>query len=63
MMIPFFNNNYFISKEGIVDESGTRPDYMVCVILSKYLSCYVRNHHTMIPSGCLLRILKKHLTF
>lgn len=37
MIIPFFNNNYFVSKEGIVDESGARPNYVVCVILSKYL--------------------------
>ena len=37
MIVPFFNNVYFVSKEGIVDASGVRPDYMVCVILSKYL--------------------------
>lgn len=37
IMIPFFNKDYFVSKKGIADESGTRPDYMVCVILSKYL--------------------------
>jgi hypothetical protein len=37
IIIPFFDNDYFVSKEGIVDESGTRPAYVVCVILSKYL--------------------------
>ena len=37
MIIPFFDNNYFVSKEGIVDKSGARPDYIICVILSKYL--------------------------
>lgn len=37
MIIPFFNNDYIVSKEGILDESGTKPDYMICVILSKYL--------------------------
>jgi len=45
MMIPFFNINYFISKEGIVDGSGTRPDYMVCVILSKYLLLCPESSH------------------
>jgi len=37
MIIPFFNQKYLISKEGIVDESGERPEYMICVILSKYI--------------------------
>ena len=37
MIIPFFGKDYVVSKKGIMDESGTRPDYMVCVILSKYL--------------------------
>lgn len=37
MIIPFFGNDYVVSKKGIMDESGARPNYMVCVILSKYL--------------------------
>ncbi len=37
MIIPFLNRNYLVSKEGIVDESGKRPDYTICVILSKYI--------------------------
>jgi hypothetical protein len=45
MIVPFFNNNYFVSKEGIADESGTRPDYVVCVILSKYLLLCPESSH------------------
>ncbi len=37
MIIPFFNHDYFVSPKGIVDASGARPNYMVCVILAKYL--------------------------
>lgn len=37
VIIPFFGNDYVVSKKGIMDESGARPNYMVCVILSKYL--------------------------
>lgn len=37
IMIPFFDHDYFVSKKGIVNKSGARPSYMVCVILSKYL--------------------------
>lgn len=37
MFIPFFNNRYFVSNKGIVNESGKRPDYMTCVILAKYI--------------------------
>ncbi len=36
-IIPFFGETYIISKTGIADESGNRPDYGICVILSKYL--------------------------
>ena len=37
MLIPFFNKSYLVSNNGIVDTSGNRPDYMVCVILAKYI--------------------------
>ena len=37
LIVPFFDNDYFVSKEGIADQSGTRPNYIVCVILAKYL--------------------------
>jgi len=37
VIIPFFGEKYIISKRGIADESGNRPDYGVCVILSRYL--------------------------
>jgi hypothetical protein len=36
-VIPFFGEDYIFSDAGIADESGNRPNYMVCVILSKYL--------------------------
>ncbi len=36
-VIPFFGEDYIVSDQGIADESGNRPNYMVCVILSKYL--------------------------
>jgi hypothetical protein len=46
MSIPFFNNRYFVSTNGIVDESGNRPDYMICVILAKYiLLCPDQSHY------------------
>ena len=37
MIVPFYNRDYYVSKDGIADASGIRPDYMVCVILSKYI--------------------------
>jgi hypothetical protein len=36
-MVPFFGEKYIVSNSGIADESGNRLDYMVCVILFKYL--------------------------
>ena len=36
-LIPFLGEDYIVSNKGITDESGSRPNYMVCVILSKYL--------------------------
>lgn len=36
-IIPFFGEDYMVSNTGIADASGKRPDYMICVILSKYL--------------------------
>ncbi len=37
LFIRFFNRNYRVSKNGIIDISGIKPDYMVCVILAKYI--------------------------
>ena len=37
MFIPFFNNRYVVSNNGILDESGNRPAYMIFVILAKYM--------------------------
>jgi hypothetical protein len=36
-IIPFFGENYIVTHKGIADAFGNRPDYMICVILSKYL--------------------------
>jgi hypothetical protein len=45
-IVPFYNRNYVVSNNGIVDASGNRPDYMVCVILSKYiLLCPDQSHY------------------
>ena len=37
LVIPFLNRDYRISKNGITDASGDRPDYITCVILAKYV--------------------------
>ncbi len=37
MKISFIDRDYLVSKKGVTDASGNRPDYMVCVILAKYL--------------------------
>lgn len=43
--IPFFNQPFPVSPDGIVDVSGNRPDYLVFVILAKYiLLCPERQH-------------------
>jgi hypothetical protein len=34
IIIPFFGEKYIVSKSGITDRSGNRPDYGICVILS-----------------------------
>ncbi len=35
--IPFFKTLYTVSRFGVVDDQGKRPDYGICVILLKYL--------------------------
>lgn len=37
VVVSFFNQRYRISRSGIEDEAGNRPDYVTCVILLKYL--------------------------
>ena len=37
MAIPFFNEKYFVSGNGITDASGNRTNYVVSVILAKYI--------------------------
>ncbi len=34
-IIPFLGEAHIVSDAGIADNFGNRPDYMVCVILSK----------------------------
>lgn len=36
-IVPFLGEDYMVSNTGIADTSGQRPDYMICVILAKYL--------------------------
>ena len=36
-IIPFLGEDYIVSGNGVTDASGNLPNYMVCVILSKYL--------------------------
>jgi hypothetical protein len=45
--IPFFQTPYRVSRFGVVDLDGKRPDYGTCVVLLKYLLMCPR----MIPSG------------
>ena len=35
--IPFFKTMYRVSRLGVVDARGDRPDYGICVVLLKYL--------------------------
>jgi len=37
LFISFFNTDYLVSKNGIVDAAGNRPEYMACVIVAKYI--------------------------
>jgi hypothetical protein len=36
-VVSLLGEDYIVSDKGVTDASGNRPDYMVCVILSKYL--------------------------
>ncbi len=36
-IVPFLGEEYIVSNKGIADKFGNLPDYMVCVILAKYL--------------------------
>ena len=36
-IVPFLGEDYIVSNKGVVDKFGDRPDYMVCVIIAKYL--------------------------
>ncbi|HAY20736.1 DUF3786 domain-containing protein [Desulfobacca acetoxidans] len=48
MVVPFFNRDYTVSGKGIFDSSGNRPEYMVCVIIAKYiLLCPDQSYYDM----------------
>ena len=37
LYLPFFNESYAVSQQGIVGPSGQKPRHDVCVIISRYL--------------------------
>jgi hypothetical protein len=37
LLLHFFNKDYVVSNNGIVDAAGNRPEYMACVIIAKYI--------------------------
>jgi hypothetical protein len=46
MLLRLFDKDYLVSGAGITDADGERPEYMVCVIIAKYiLSCPDRDHN------------------
>ncbi|MFZ3046803.1 MAG: DUF3786 domain-containing protein [Desulfatirhabdiaceae bacterium] len=46
IQLSFFNKDYVVSNNGIVDEAGNRPEYMACVIIAKYiLLCPDQSYH------------------
>ncbi len=46
IQLPFFNKDYLVSSNGIVDAAGNPPEYMACVVIAKYiLSCPEKSYH------------------
>jgi Domain of unknown function (DUF3786) len=37
VVVPFFGQEYSVSRYGITDEAGQRPGYVACVVLAKYI--------------------------
>jgi hypothetical protein len=37
MVIPFFGQEYRVSRDGMADAANQRPGYVVCVVLAKYI--------------------------
>lgn len=62
MVIPFFNEKYFVSKNGIADASGNRADYMVSVILAKYILLCPDKYHCN-PDWASFKDFKKNSQF
>ena len=62
MSVPFFDGTYFVSENGIVNTSGVRADYMVSVILAKYiLLCPDKLHYD--PDWASIKDFKKNSQF
>ncbi len=61
-VIPFFNEKYVVSENGISEASGSRANYMVSVILAKYiLLCPDKLHHD--PVWASFKDFKKNSQF
>jgi len=46
ILLSFFNKDYVVSGNGIVDTAGNRPEYMACVVIAKYiLLCPDQSYH------------------
>ena len=60
--LQLLNEKYRISERGMENQSGTRPNYGLCVILAKYiLLCPDREHHN--PEWVSFRDFKKSSHF
>lgn len=59
LTIPFFNSTYSLSPRGIYDHDNNRPDYMTCVILSKYVLLCPSPQPEPDPDWSSFRDLKK----
>ena len=62
LRVPFYGREYLVGQGAISDESGTRPNYMTCVILPKYiLRRPSRVHHD--PAWVSFKDFKKESSF
>ena len=46
LKIPFFDRQYQVSAEGILDDQGNRPDYHAFIILAQYILLCPDKIHT-----------------
>ncbi len=49
--IPYFNSRYFVSPDGVENESGGRPGYDTCTILCRYLIMAATWIQSPLPPG------------